>query len=243
MNDTNLLLAPWDGQHDIDANHRGKKRRTSEVELRVYLDYLNSPEAIFQLQFDAPTEAFVVGSTAMFGADPSASDPDEEPIRFGRGEGVRLVRDASNPYGCEPYKQRYSGEALVVRRGDCTFLEKLFEAAVAGASGVVVISDEDHSITPSANVEEIREVGDAINDVAIVVVNREDGELIASMLHTAETSGTGQLMLAIAPPIQYASESGVDGGLSDEEARQKARDTNRILYLNGHPLVNTRLMV
>ena len=110
-------------------------------------------------------------------------------------------------------------------------------------SGVVVISDEDHSITPSANIEEIREAGDAINDVAIVVVNREDGELIASMLHTAETSGTGQLMLAIAPPIQYASESGVDGGLSDEEARQKARDTNRILYLNGHPLVNTRLMV
>ena len=243
VNDSYLLLAPLDGKGDIDGDGVGKKRRATDVELRIYFDLLSSPDAIFQLQQDVPSEAFIAGSIGMFGADPTASGSDGEPIRFGHGEGVRLIRDASNPFGCEPYKQKFTGEALFVYRGDCTFLEKLLEAAVAGASGVVVLSDEDHSITPSANLDEIRAVGNAIDDVAIVVVNREDGELITTMLNAADTFGAGQVMLAVVPTSDLVSESREDANLSDEEARQKARDTNRILYLNGHPLVNTRLMV
>jgi ER degradation enhancer, mannosidase alpha-like 1 len=243
VNDSHLFLSPLHGKNDIDSDSPGKKRRASEVVLRIYLNSLSSSGPLFQLQHDIPTEAYVSASVGMFGADPSASDPEMEPIRFGHGEGVRLVKDASNPYGCEPYKQQYTGEALLVRRGECTFLEKLLEAADAGASGIVVISDEDHSITPSANADEIYAAGSAIDNVAIVVLNREDGELVAAMLHTADTFGTGTVMLAVVPATEFAAESGGEPELSAEEARQRARDTNRILYLNGHPLVNTRLMV
>lgn len=240
VNDSHLFLAPLDGKGAIDEDSVGRKRRAPEVELRVYSDFLGSPEALLHLQHDAPSEAFITASTAMFGADPTSHS--NEPIRFGHGEGVRLVRDSSNPFGCAPYKQKYTGEALVVRRGDCTFLDKLFEAAVAGASGVIAISDEDHSITPSAGADELQTIGDMLDDVAIVVVNRSDGEHLTAMLDSADTFGTGQVMVAITPQMQTTANGG-ESGLHSEMMRQKARDGSRILYLNGHPLVNTRLMV
>lgn len=230
VNDSHLLLAPLDGKGPIDEDDAGPKYRVPEVELRIYVDLLSSSGAVLQLQHDVPTEAFVSASTATFGA-----------VRFRRGDTVRLVRDPANPFGCLPYKQRYAGEVLVVRRGECTFLDKLFEAAVAGAAGVIAISDEDHSITPSAGVDELSAVGDVIDDVAIVVVNRADGEVLTAMLNAADTFGVGQVM-AVVTPAESAAHGGASS-LSPEAARQKARDGNRILYLNGHPLVNTRLMV
>lgn len=241
VNDSNLFLAPLDGKGAIDEDGVGRKRRASEVEFRVFFDFLGSPDALLQLQHEAPSEAFIVASVATFGADPTRFRPNND-NRFGHGEGVRLVRDTLNPFGCAPYKQKYAGEVLVVLRGDCTFLDKLFEAAVAGASGVITIADEEHSITPSAGADELQAVGDMLDDVAIVVVNRSDGELLTTMLNAAETFGTGQVMATIAPPTETTVDSG-EARLPSEVARQKARDGNRILYLNGHPLVNTRLMV
>ncbi|EKM59635.1 glycoside hydrolase family 47 protein [Phanerochaete carnosa HHB-10118-sp] len=243
VNDSHLLLAPLDGKGAINEDGVGSKRRSPEVELRIYLDFLGSSDAVLQLHHEAPSEAFITASTAMFGADPAASYPDNT-VRFGRGEGARLVRDPSNSFGCMPYKQKYAGEALVVRRGECTFLDKLFEAAVAGASGVIAISDEDHSITPSAGADELQGIDDLLEDAAIVVVNRSDGELITAMLNAADGFGTGQVRAAIAPEtVPTVSGGGGDEEFSSEARRQKARDGNRILYLNGHPLVNTRLMV
>lgn len=196
---------------------------------------------MFQLQHEAPTEAFITASTALFGADPAEPNPSKY-VPFGHGEGVRLVRDSSNPLGCAPYNQKYSGEAAVVRRGDCTFLDKLIEAAIAGFSGVVVISDENHGINPSASADEIRGVGDLLEDVAIVVVNRDDGEVLTAMINAAESFGVGHVMIAVGPTPEKMP-NGHDAWLAPEEMMQKARAGNRVLYLNGHPLINTRLLV
>lgn len=239
VNDSDLLLAPLDGKSTIDTQN--KKRRLPEIELRLYMDLMGSTDPVLQLRHDAPTEAFIDASTAMFGADPSTVDP-QNPIRFGHGEGVRLVRDSSNPLGCESYKQEYAGEAIVVQRGDCTFLDKLFEAAVAGASGVVVISDENHGINPSADPGELQTVGDILDEVVVVVVNQEDGEILTMMMDVAESTGLGQVMMAVSPTPEMTSNSH-DASIPPEEAMRKARDSSRVLYLNGHPLINTRLLV
>lgn len=239
VNDSDLLLAPLDGKGPVEG--QSKKRRLPQVELRLYMDLMESADLTLQLRHDTPTEAFIDASTAMFGADPSTMDP-QNPIRFGHGGGVRLVRDPTNPLGCESYKQEYAGEAIVVQRGDCTFLDKLFEAAVAGASGVVVISDEAHGINPSADPEEIQAVGDMLDEVAVVVVNQDDGEMLTTMMDAAESMGVGQIMMAISPTPEMTS-NGHDASIPPDEAMRKARDSSRVLYLNGHPLINTRLLV
>lgn len=55
----------------------------------------------------------------------------------------RVAFVADNSLGCSPYEadlDQLKDVMLVVRRGQCTFLEKLAYAARAGAVGVIVIS-------------------------------------------------------------------------------------------------------
>lgn len=246
VNDSSLFLAPLDGKGPVDADTKGKNHRRPEVELRLYVDRLyvdlmGSLETWVLLQRETPIETVVSASTALFGADPAIPNP-PNPVPFGHGEGVRLVRDASNPLGCAPYSQKYSGEAVVVRRGECTFLDKLIEAAIAGFSGVIVISDEHHSINPSADAEDLALVGDLLDDVVVVVVNKDDGEVVTSMMNAVENFGVGQVKVAIGPTPQTAPSS--RNVWSDPEAMMvRARAGNRVLYLNGHPLINTRILV
>lgn len=66
---------------------------------------------------------------------------------FSSSEGGATARKATfipgNPMGCSPYdvaSDQLKGVAWLVRRGQCTFLEKLVHAVRAGAAGVIVIS-------------------------------------------------------------------------------------------------------
>ena len=158
--------------------------------------------------------------------------------------------DIDNLNGCLPFSQQYDGEALVVYRGECTFLEKLINGKKAGASGVLVIADEEHGVNPSADQAALRDAGVSLDDVAIVVVGLPDGELILSMMETAETRGMGHAMLAVVPmdePVgqteETKSEEPRPEPTRDRSDRKAASEPARVLYLNGHPLLNTRLMV
>ena len=246
VNDSYLLLAPLDGKGDIDGDGVGKKRRANDVELRIYFDLLSSPDAIFQLQQDVPSEAFIAGYIGMFGADPTASGSDGKPIRFGHGEGILLIGYSSNPFGCEPYKQKFTCEALFVYRGDCTFLEKLIFAQRAGASGVVVLGDEEQHINPSAEKGELDAAGPQLNEVAVVVLRKSDADLVTQMLDAAERLGLGTVKLIVEPSGGLAEQHGEnDGERAQKEGQKKVSEEEpiRVLYLNNHPLLNTRLLV
>ncbi|KAI0347071.1 alpha-mannosidase [Trametopsis cervina] len=236
VNDSDLARTPTGSKHGDIAN----SGRAPEVYLRLSMDTID-PVLVQAVVRDAPTEVLVVASTAGFGGDPIAPDATSEPIRFGHGEGVKLVRDASNKYGCEPYSQQFiHDEAVVVKRGECTFLEKLVEATIAGASGVIALSDEQQGINPSASAEELLEYGESLADTAIVTINRAYGAVITSMLDAVELYG-GDIMMAVVP-------AGVHGATQPpsqtlDEKRTRAKEGNRVLYLNGYPLLNTRLMI
>ncbi|CAL1702197.1 unnamed protein product [Somion occarium] len=242
VNDTDLFLAPVDGKSPVDSS--GQRPRVPEIDVRIYLHYV---DPMFQVQpaiYEGSFETTVTAHTALFGGDPVGQQ--SHPLKFGHGEGVRLVRDAENLYGCRPFTQQFEGEAVLVRRGECGFLEKLINGKRAGASGVVVISDEEHGINPSADEKAIKALGESLDDVAIVVIGQGDGEVILSMLDAAEIHGMGHVMLAIASKAEPVTEKGDtrrdDRNQSDSNRKADA-DPRRVLYLNGHPLLNTRLLV
>ena len=215
------------------------------MNLRLYLDYV---DPMLQMQGlgmqDVITETNVVASTAFFGGDPSIaphSSTDPPALRFGHGEGVRVVRFSDNPLGCAPYSEvLLDNEAIAVHRGDCTFLEKLVYAKRAGASGVVVLGNEDNHINPSAGQEELEAAGENLDNVAIVVLRRTDAELVAEMLDSAELHGLGAVKLVVEP---FGGPAETERTTQGEQNATQGKEAPRVLYLNNHPLLNTRLLV
>lgn len=246
VNDSQILLAPMNEQVPLEGS--SPRRRIPEFDMRLFLDSFDPLAGVQSVMQDQVTETTVRGFTSMFGGDP-VGGPSQPPLSFGHGDGdgVRLVRDLSNPYGCDPYTQDLEGDAMVLLRGECTFLEKLMNVATVGGSGAIAISDDEFGVNPSADKEELEWVGSSLDDVAIVVVDRHDGAVLTSMMDAADAHDLGQVMMSIArttaAPDSRDSGSVPTPTLPREESMSKAREGNRVLYLNGRPLLNTRLMV
>ncbi|KAL0573920.1 hypothetical protein V5O48_008040 [Marasmius crinis-equi] len=232
INDTSLILGP--------VSESDSSIRTPSVQLHFYLEAVDSMLLVLHPGEDSVLEEVsVTGNTAFFGADvsPVAQDP-QKPLKF-RGQ-VPVSRDDSNVLGCEPYKKSYQGSVLLVQRGECTFLQKLVEARNAGAAGVIVVSDDNLGLNPTAASEELEAAGD-LSDVAMVVLPQDVGREIEQMLQLSEERGIGQLMVILEHEREPAiTESDEDEG--EGEGKKDQKGSEKILYLNGHPLQNTRLL-
>lgn len=200
--------------------------RSQVVRLRIFLDTVD-PAGATALN----GETYITAYTAEFGAD-STVIGGTSTLRPGHGEGTMIHWDKNNPHGCKPYETEFDGDAVLVHRGDCTFLEKLVYARDAGASGVIVVSDDDAATNPSASPEEIAAAGD-IDDIALVLLPHSVGRSVAAMVGAAGTFGYGHVMVAVEPEAQTIVES----------VGQTPGEIGQILYINGHPLLNTRLML
>ena len=174
INDSSLNLKP-------SVDETGRVQRERQIALRFFLEAV---DPILRERFDsiAPNIS-VTASTALFGGDLNAQ-PVEKPLRFGYDEESRVVQLADDINGCSPINRVYDGDVVLVQRGECTFLEKLIHARNAGASGVVVISDGDLEFNPSADARELESAGD-IEDVALVLITKSDGDLVTRMMRTA----------------------------------------------------------
>ncbi len=234
INDTALAMA---------LNH-GKEmqpeRRHGSVQLRILIDFVDPSSYISYVARGLVSDAVFTASTGLFAGDPTMPHPrNGKPLRFGQGEGVGLVRDLENSTGCREYKQTFVDEAILVRRGECTFLEKLMRAHEAGASGVVVINDSDVVINPSANEGDLKGIGDSLDDVAVVVLRESDGRQVLAMLDAAEDHHAGRVVLTL-ESMQYDAAS-VEHKWVQEDFR--SADEDPVLYINGHALLNTKLLV
>jgi len=86
----------------------------------------------------APHVGAVPAWSALF--SPSVAGPAGR--RVGRGQGFAVVRaddDGCAPWPADALRQRI----VVVRRGDCMFVDKVRHAQAAGAAGVVVVNHDD----------------------------------------------------------------------------------------------------
>jgi len=171
--------------------------------------------------------------------------PDHKLMRFGHQDGVRLVQEHLNQYGCQPYEQSYVDGVVVVDRGECTFLKKLLNAKEAGASGVIVIGDSDTRVSPSIDDDERAEVGDTVDDVALVLLTKTAGKSVTDMIKRTEVSGLGQVMFTVDPESRQvgAKRKPTNTPKSSNEMDKLKDNIQMVLYLNGHALVNTRLVV
>lgn len=260
INDSSIFVTP--AEDPSLATPRGT--RDPDVQLRVFFDIVD-PTFGFQLgNMDGIDIGFrATAYTASFGADLSArvAEPPDKSPRMTQGEGLPLFRELSNQKGCSPYKHSYPDSILVVERGDCTFLDKLLEAQNAGAAGVIVISNEDLPINPTAGSDEVIAAGD-LSDVGLLLLPKTTGRVLTELMETIEKVGTGQVMVAIHRDPLATADSASKGAPKKDQKREPekdqedrnrsgktgeetSQDTNnpRILYINGHPLLNTRLLV
>lgn len=205
--------------------------RSQDVRFRIFLDTVDPALVAQSGATNFNGETYIKAYTAQFGGD-LAVVGGSSTLRFGSGGGTMVQREKSNPLGCKPYETQFNGDAVLVHRGDCTFLEKLVYAQYAGASGVIVVSDEDAVISPSATPEEIAAAGD-IDDVALILLPHTVGKVVAAMVDAAGTFGYGHLMIAVDTETHVRMES-VD---------QTPGETGQIMYINGHALLNTRLII
>jgi ER degradation enhancer, mannosidase alpha-like 1 len=233
INDSSLVTV-------LSGIQETQRERRKDVQLRIFIDFVDASSYIPSIAGGLVSDAVFTAFPGLFAGDPSLPVPakGKKPLRFGQGEGVGLVRDVANPTGCQAYTQTFANEAILVRRGECTFLEKLMRAHEVGASGVVVISDTETPINPSATAEDLNDVGGSLDDVAIVVLRESDGRQVTTMLDMAEDHKVGRVVL-ILENLQRDTASP-----KQEPVGEQNRFTgNSVLYINGHALFNTRLLI
>lgn len=248
VNDSTIFAPPGES---AKLAQEAVHRRESEIALRAFTA---KSDPAFQVQnsvvADNVIDVSFNGFTALFGTDLSSTAPvdSKKPLpRLRQPEGVAVRREIDNMSGCDPFDNLYEDSILIVHRGHCTFLEKLLNARDAGAAGVLIVSDEEHGVNPTANADELEQAGD-LSEVAAILLPKKVGESFEEMVALSETTGTMQIRLALQqsieeefiPPDDDSSEQDQEEQVVDD---QPVKDPARILYINGHPLINTRLLV
>ena len=223
VNDTALLLPEDEFQVPL----------IPDVRLRIFLDTMDPMLSTQPGMLDLNAEFYVTAHTATFGADVTKVVHPTS-LTFGRAEGVRIRKDDENLLGCAPFDQDLAGDAVLVWRGECTFLEKLVYARDAGASGVIVVNTNDVAINPSTTSDEATAAGE-LQDVALVLLSHAVGKSLVAMLDASGALGYGNVLFSIDPEGRSSQPKAGGGDQKDQ--------TPRVLYINGHPLLNTRLLV
>ncbi|KAJ7129769.1 alpha mannosidase-like protein [Mycena epipterygia] len=233
VNDSSIFSPPTDPFDGADAP------RPLDLPIRFFTESTNP---LLEAQTGVPDllnmmDVQAIGYTALFGPELAMSD--DPPLRINHEGGVPVYRDDTNAYGCEPYAQPLQDVVVVVHRGECAFLEKVLMAKAAGAAGVLVISDEEIALNPTADPKDLEAAGD-LGDVGLLVLTPQVGQLVHDMLDSTEERG-GQVMLQLDPERLSLPPDSAE--VSQEQGKRPQEKVHKILYLNGHPLLNTRLLI
>ena len=239
INDSSIFFTPGDVNIDQDELHH----RDAEIRLRIFSSKTNPMLQVQNSNLDNQViDLSLTAFSAHFGTDLShaVTYPTKESPPIRSSEGVVIRRDPENHRGCNSYKKSYPDSVLLVHRGDCTFLEKLVKARDASAAGVIVISNEDTPINPTASREELALVGD-LSDVGLLLLTNTVGQAFENVLIASERLYSQEIMLAL--ERTQDGESVEDTGDTPVDKKAEVKDLNRNLYINGHPLMNTRLLI
>ena len=139
-----------------------------------------------------------------------------------------LVLPESNAHACEPFliPERTESTVVAAHRGDCTFLHKMRQVAASGASGLIVFSDEEEMLVPSADQAEVASIKKAI---PLVLMTKSEGD---AFRHAHASSGGKDLLVQLVADLT-----------AEEEVVSRAKDLlDTPVSVNGHWLVNCRLV-
>ncbi|KAJ2786263.1 hypothetical protein GGI15_001669 [Coemansia interrupta] len=117
----------------------------------------------------------IVGTGANYSIVHSASGNNKIRFIFGTSTGVVAPTDSTGSVnGCAPYNEGYSGQVLLVSRGNCTFVDKAAYAQNAGAVGVMVYNNEPDLMSPTSVSPNVT--------IPLVVIKLDDGQSILNQL-------------------------------------------------------------
>lgn len=221
-------------------------RRKPDVRLHFHVDTIDTTLPIASGFGLIEHEATVMAFTSLFAGDPAVSQTEEgqvlEPLRFSSAIPLHVIRPSeNNRRGCSAYEEGsiQSDSVLFVERGDCTFLEKLSMGKAVGAAGVIVASDTNDPINPTADPKERESAGSELSDVALVVVRQTDAQSVSDLLDYASTYGIGVHMLVEPQGSSTSPRAETDG----KHSHRTVPSGPRTLYVNGRPLINVQLLV
>ncbi|KAF8913826.1 alpha mannosidase-like protein [Gymnopilus junonius] len=228
INDSSIFPSGTDNNMSQDE----LLRRDAEVFLRIFIPQTDPIQQVkaFPLNSQA-VDVSITAYAAKFGADLSSyalPQKSDQTIAMRNSEGLAIHRDAENFHGCDPYQKSFSNSVLLVHRGHCTFLEKLVHARDALAVGIIIVSNEEMGINPTANADELADVGD-LSNVGIVLLTKTIGQALEEMVVASKNCKHSRSWYLWRIPV--------------EQEEEQPKDPNRILYINGHALINTRLLV
>ncbi|KAL5530319.1 hypothetical protein ACEPAF_6576 [Sanghuangporus sanghuang] len=247
INDTSLQLAPLKSAApaELYGSEGFPAGRAPDVPLRFFVH--DEPSLLVQ-PGGSDVELKITSFSSSFGGDPFSQT--QWVSGAGKGIGSRVIRVPSNRLGCEAYQFETEPSPLLdsvvlVLRGSCTFLEKLVHAKRAGARGVIVVTDIDMPINPSAEVSELEEFArDSLEEAVMVAVTRSAGEQISRLLDAAEKQGSADVLVSVEPEGQAGRSQAEPSNINESSKKEDTkRSVNKVLYLNGHPLLNTRLLI
>lgn len=237
INDTTLFAPSTKDTLQTDLSNRYKT-----IQLHVSAVDIQHPQTSLQTDPLGPSDVGVVVSaqTANFGADFLDIVKPSPPEPSGHAQYLPLFYDKDNSRGCQPFQDTYPDSAVLVHRGTCAFIEKLKHGRDAKASAVIVVSDEDTLITPSASAEDVYDAGN-LNNTSLLLFTHKVGKAVLELLEATEEQGKRQLVVSSndSPPAPAPSSESEQAGPQFPDTV----DPNRILYINGHALLNTRLLV
>jgi mannosidase alpha-like ER degradation enhancer 1 len=241
INDSSIFAPP----SKLNLAQNDLYNRDRDVDLQFFATQAITPQATLDPpEFDVVVNAF----SAFFGADLSQppSDLNGTVALFNDPVGLRVYQDRENEQGCLPYSSDYANGVIVAHRGTCTFLEKLKNAHDASAVGLLIISNEDLAINPTASAEDLEDAAQ-LSDIALVLLTKSTGKALLDMIDAIEDRGTSQVMVTLHKPRipTSTSDPAQDPLPADPPVQDNSpKDTDeRILYINNHALLNTRLLV
>lgn len=111
---------------------------------------------------------------------------------------------------------------------------------------ILLSGDTDHPFNPSAEEAELDVYKeDPLDQALLVAVSRSSGKEIEKLMAIAEANLSADVMVSVESELSDTGEANHSRRHpgSDEESRSNEPVLTKILYLNGHPLLNTRLLV
>ena len=178
--------------------------------------------AIVNLNFvTSATSLTAKGAKAGFGPSMDTAPRDLFPMA------LFDITETKNAQACNAInapRDKLGNYALIAKRGTCTFVHKMRNAAQAGAAAIIVLSEEEDLLVPSADPIELVGIN---KPIPLVLLPKSEGGKLLSAL----AASNGMAMLDSA----QLSSGGTTQSVIDDLA-------NTPVIVNGHHLVNCRLV-
>jgi len=241
FNDSLLFGGPGEGEVAV------QQPRARSVPIKFYT---NPPPRADLAATEMATSEFIVDAcTGDFGIDVDAIRKTTFPATSNHStfgfSGAHLVRFPDNPLGCSPYNdptQRLVDAMAYIGRGDCLFVEKLAHARRAGALGIIVWHDSEERLNPSSEPEDLELYGDDLDGGAILVIPYSAAVFVQGQLLLEETQPDKHMVMVSLEKDWPEQLLGEDPTLPTQPTKTNVR-SGRILFINGHAMVNTELLV